>query len=357
MIISLTGLFAAGYLFVLVVDPYGIIPISFSKDRGFATDPRFFLPNLAKRPQFDSAIIGTSTVRLLNPKDLNPLLNGRFVNLALNAAFLFEQEAILDVFLRHHSQPKFVIFGVDHVNFFNGDNYAQFIGGVPENFPVWLYDESFFNDLLPYNWRSIQHAVKQLRSITGMNPFKYRSDGYEDFTKRHPYDIDRVRNIIYGSSTPQAKVPVQPPVIKTPELLKTFQFPAVRHLDRMLGRLPDATLKIVIIPPFHHFHQATPGSTDDIKWEEFKRHVVDATCRYENSILIDYMIKSPITTADENFLDQIHYTVPVAKKIARSIAREVVSQTISPNYLRYCTCIKDEPAQTAVLDDCGFRGQ
>ena len=89
---------------------------------------------------------------------------------------------------------------------------------------------------------------------------------------------------------------------------------------------------------------------DDIKWEEFKRRLAEVTCRYENALLIDFMIKSPITTKDENYFDHIHYTVPIAKEMTRAIAREVVSQANSPNYIRYCNSIKVAPAQTAVLD-------
>lgn len=336
LIISLIGLFAAGYLFVLVVDPYGIIPVSLSKDRGFATDPRFFLPNLAKRRQFDSAIIGTSTVRLLNPEDLNSLLNGRFVNLAMNAAFLSEQKAILDVFLKYHPDPKSVVIGVDHLNFDSSNYHAKYLDRLPEPFPKWLYDDTYVNDLPPYNWRTIQQAIKQLRGLTGMTTFKYRFDGYEDFTKQRPYDVDRARKIIYGSKTPKNKVSLEPPIQTTAEQLEAFKFPAVGHLEKMLNRLPKSTLKVVIFPPFHYYHQAAPGSMDDIKWKEFKRRVAAIVCRYPNTALIDFMIKSPITTRDENFLDQIHYSVPVAEIIAQSIAMGTFTQTEMPFFHRYC---------------------
>ncbi len=341
--ISLIGLFAAGYLFILVVDPYGMLPISFDFDRGTITaEQRFFYPNLAKKSQFDSAIIGTSTIRLLNPDDLNPLLESRFVNLAMNAASVFEQEAIFNIFLRYHPYPRTVIFGVDHV-YFDKSNYAKHIGAVKsEHFPDWMYDENLLNDLLPYNWRTMQITIKQLKCITGMKPPKFRVDGYDDFTMTmFSHDIDHIREIIYGSKTPIEKKPVEPPAQATPELIKSFEFPAIEHLERMLDRLPDTTLKIVVIPPFHYFHQATPGSMDDIKWEEFKRRLAEVTCRYENALLVDFMIKSPITTKDENFLDQTHYTVPIAQEMARAIAREVFTLSSSPNYFRYCNQFTD----------------
>ena len=339
LIIAFSGLFAAGYLFILIVDPYGMLPISFDFDRGPITaEQRFFYPNLAKKSQFDSAIIGTSTIRLLNPDDLNPLLESKFVNLAMNAASVFEQEAIFNVFLRFHPYPKTVIFDVDHV-YFDSNNYAKHIGAVkPENFPEWMYDENPLNDLLPYNWRTMQITIKQFKCITGMRPYKFRLDGYEDYTKTmFSHDIDHVREIIYGSKTPKKKKPVEPPIQATPELITSFEFPAVRHLDRMLSRLPESTLKIVIIPPFHIYHQATPGSEDAVKWKEFKHRVASMVCRYQNALLLDFMIESPITKRDENFYDQTHYTVAVAKEISRWIAQEAVSQAENANFNRYCT--------------------
>ena len=338
LIIAFVGLFAAGYLFILIVDPYGMLPISFDFDRGPITaEQRYFYPGLAKKSQFDSAIIGNSTVRLLNPDDLNPLLESRFVNLAMNAASVFEQEAIFDVFLRYHPHPKTVIFGVDHV-YFEKNNYAKFIGAAkPEHFPEWMYDENPLNDWLPYNWRTMQITLKQFKCITGMRPFKFRVDGYEDFTKTmFAHEIDHIREVIYGSKTPKEKKPVEPAVQATPELIKSFAFPAIGHLDRMLSRLPDTTRKIVIFPPFHIYHQATPGSEEAVKWQEFKRRVADLVCRYQNAALFDFMIESPITTRDENYFDEIHYTVTVAKEIARWIAREEVSTADNPNFNRYC---------------------
>ena len=337
LMIALIGIFAGGYLFIIIADPYGVVPNSLSKNRGFATDPRFFMPNLAKRTQFDSAIIGTSTIRLLNPEDLNPLFNGRFVNLGMNGAFLSEQKAILDIFLRYHRRPKAIVLGVDHLNFDKSTYHEKYLDQFPEHFPKWLYDEKRANDLPTYNWRTMQHAIRQMRGITGLTQFKYRFDGYEDFTKRRPYDIDRARKIIYGSTTPKNKIAVNPPAQATPEQIEAFKFPALSHLEKMLKRLPASTLKIVIVPPFHIYHQATPGSMEAIQWDEFKRRVAAIVCRYQNIALIDFMIESPLTTKDENFLDQIHYRVPVAQEIARLMAVGAFSQTDEPHFYRYCS--------------------
>ncbi|MFZ0241430.1 MAG: hypothetical protein WAL90_07255 [Desulfobacterales bacterium] len=338
LIFSFTGLFCAGYLFILLVDPYGMLPVSFAFDRAPITaEQRFFYPGLARKPRFDSAIIGTSTLRLLNPDDLNPLFEGRFINLAMNAASVFEQEAIFNVFLRYHPHPKTIVFGVDHV-YFDRINYAHQIGAVKaEHFPEWMYDEDPLNDLPPYTWRTMQIALKQFKGITGMRRPKYRDDGYEDFTRTmFPQDMDKRRETIYGSAAAGERNAENLALQATPQTIKTHEFPSIAHLDQMLSRLPDETLKLVVIPPFHIYHQARPGSAADIEWKDFKQKVADVVCRHKNAVFLDFLIESPLTTADENFYDRIHYTVTVARTIAQSMAAGAFSRSENDNFTRFC---------------------
>ena len=163
LFISCSSLFIAGYLFILIVDPYGMLPLQFDFDRSPAGgDRRYWLPHMAKNSQFDSAIIGSSTIRLLNPDDLNPLFNSRFVNLGIEGASLFEQEAIFDVYLRYHPRPKIIIFGAD-LAYFDPEHFGVVTKAM--NFPEWMYDENPFNDLLPYNWRTIQITIRQFNPM------------------------------------------------------------------------------------------------------------------------------------------------------------------------------------------------
>ncbi len=43
--------------------------------------------------------------------------------------------------------------------------------------------------------------------------------------------------------------------------------------------------------------------------------------RYSNTVLLDFMIPSPITKRDENYWDTLHYTVDIADKLVHLIAR------------------------------------
>ena len=80
------------YALVVAVDPWGSLPVSLPLPRvPISGNARFSFPALARSPAFDAAIFGTSTARLLQPAQLDPLFGARFVNLAMNSATAWEQ--------------------------------------------------------------------------------------------------------------------------------------------------------------------------------------------------------------------------------------------------------------------------
>ena len=100
------ALVAIPYLFVIVIDPWDTLPLSPSLPRvPISGNARFSFPALARSPRFDSILLGTSTTRLLQPAQLDPLFHARFANLAMNSATAWEQTQLLQVFLRAHPAP------------------------------------------------------------------------------------------------------------------------------------------------------------------------------------------------------------------------------------------------------------
>ena len=105
---------AAIFLFVLAVDPYGLrvgpgrppAPI-------MDLNQRFMYPQIVRSGRYDSAVFGTSTVRLLDPQRLDALFGARFANLGLNAGTPWEQIQLARLLLGHVRQPKVLIFGLD----------------------------------------------------------------------------------------------------------------------------------------------------------------------------------------------------------------------------------------------------
>ena len=318
-------LFLASTIFILVVDPYGSIPFSPDWERlAVDGDQRLFYPNLARAARFDSAIIGTSSGRLLRPDDLNKRFTSRFVNLSLSAASVYEQETMLNIFLAHHPHPKTVILGIDHV-YFGKEYHARHIGAA-DDWPEWLYDQNPLNNFPPYRLHTLTHTWRQFFSMTGLKTYKYGRDGYSDFT--HPmdeYDLNRAREHIYGTQEPKPFKAVVPPVRMSSAEIGALKFPNLAVLARMLSKLPDETVKVLVLMPTHHYIQPPLGSASAIHWQEFLRRLTELTRNLPRGYVLNFNISSPITTQDANYWDGLHYTVVVATELMSMIADGAVS--------------------------------
>ncbi len=168
------------YAFIVVVDPFDTLPLSPPLARApVATNARFSFPALARSAEFDSAVIGTSTSRLLRPAALDPAFGGaRFVNLSMNAATAYEQARILGVFLRAHPHPRAVIIGLDIAWCGIGPQPRY----TPRPFPEWMYGRDRWRGYREmFNLYALTQAFAQFLHVTGLKPSRYGLDGYTSF--------------------------------------------------------------------------------------------------------------------------------------------------------------------------------
>ena len=130
---------AVVYAFVVLVDPWGVLPFHIPAERPpISTNARFAFAGLARSPRFDAAIFGTSTSRMLRPDALDQAFDARFANLAMNAATAYEQSRLFEVFLRAHPSPRAVVIGLDHVWCDAGPLQRY----TPRDFPEAFYEAS-----------------------------------------------------------------------------------------------------------------------------------------------------------------------------------------------------------------------
>ena len=117
---QLAGLAAAAVTSLLVlstlaiIDPYRVFAFSPSFDRQpLAAQRGLSVAGLARNPDYDSAALGSSTVQIMRPADLNGLLGGRFVNLSLWGGTAWMQKHAAQLFARHHPAARTVIMAID----------------------------------------------------------------------------------------------------------------------------------------------------------------------------------------------------------------------------------------------------
>ncbi len=314
---SALALGLAVYTFILVLDPYQNVPFSPALPRApVSQNQRFAYPALARDPAFDSAVVGTSTMRLLDPAVLDVALGARFVNLAMNSATAYEQRQMLDLFLRHHPRAKYLVVGLD-------DSWCKVAVDADRytfrDFPEWMFDESRWNDLLYlFNDKALENAVRMLELVTGEREPKYGPDGFYDFTRDFGrYDPAAVRaRLVPAGSVPAPATPVD---LAPSQSHPGRRFANLTHLRPLLQRVPEGTRVALVFPPFHLAYASRAAES----YAECKGRIVALARGFPHIHVMDYLIDSPVTRADGNYWDPLHTTREVAGTIAKDLGREL----------------------------------
>ncbi len=302
------------------MDPFDDLPFSPRFQRApIEENQRYSFPGLARSPRFDSAVVGTSTSRLLRPEQLDRLFGARFVNLAMNSSVAWEQYRILGVFLDHHPAPRVVVMGLDDDRWLApGTTLPHSVPEYP--FPEWLFDDDPWNDL-PHmfdTW-TLERARRQLVVLLGMRRPTYGYDGYRSFLPDFgTYDLEKAERLLHA--TPQrGGEPRDPPIDLSEAERRRLVYPADALLERILARLPTPTELVLFFPPYHHLHLPAEGSHAAAVLEEGKRRVADLARGRPRTRVVDFMISSPITERDQNFWDPVHPTEEVAARVDQSL--------------------------------------
>ena len=297
------------YLFVVIVDPWGSLPLSPPLPRvPISTNARYAFPALARAPRFDAAIVGTSTSRLLRPDTLDPLLHARFVNLSMNSATAWEQARLLDVFSRAHPHAKAVIIGLDANWCVPTPAYEH----TSRPFPEWMYRPSRWSGYRQMaNLYAVQEAANQFAVMLGLKRRRYGMDGYTNFLPDDRlYDPVRVAALFRQWG----------PASDAPDTGGAWQFPVQAMLVHALAALPPDTRKILFFVPEEIHQQGKPGSRVQAQWAACKKSIAGIATGAPGTTVIDFMIQSPITQDRNHYWDPLHYRITIADTIMRDMA-------------------------------------
>jgi hypothetical protein len=319
------GVLALLALVVLAMNPYGNLPrLVFGEHAIADSNQRFQYPALIRTRRFDSIVIGASDARLLKPHLLDELFGGRFANLAMNAAQAYEQYRVADLFIREVENPRTMLVALDHV-WCREDallNRTTFRG-----FPEWMYDGNRWNDFLyMLNATTVQTSARRLGVALGLRPKRFEA-GYEVFTPpESKYDPVKVRLKLWGPDGPH-KIEAEAYVASATERA-SWQFPALAWLEEILGRFKGRA--VLVFMPAHAVQQPVPGSRGAAREEECKVRIAVIARRHGALPVIDFRIRSRITTDDANYWDPLHYRVSIADRIVKDIGEALASRADDP---------------------------
>ncbi len=291
--------------FIALVDPYGLRAAPGHPPGPIVdTNQRLSYPAVARGGDFDAAVFGTSTARLLDPAALDAAFDARFANLAVNAATPDEQMRLAALFLARRP-VKAVLFGLD----------APWCAARPaartdHAFPDWLYEKGApWGIFHQANLRGLTAAVNAMQVRLGHGRPRLRGDGYGVFTPPEAsYDAARASaHIAAGASDPDA--PADPP---------EAPFPALDALDAALASLPPETRTIIAFMPVHARAQGQPGTPAGRREEACKGKAAEIGVR-RHALVIDFRRISPVTTENTNYWDALHYRLPIAARVVAGL--------------------------------------
>jgi hypothetical protein len=304
--------------FVAALDPFGLRVASGQAPRPIMDiNQRFMYPQLVRSGRFDSAVFGTSTMRLLDPATLSDGIGGRFVNLAMNAATPWEQVQMAELFARQVAAPRSLLWGIDST-WCEADATEPAKRLTPRPFPPWLYDGVGWRDWPQLmNLTTLEIAARLFAHHLGLMPERIRGDGYEVFTPPEElYDLARARMHLYadrGGVSPDP-APIVPPEPVPAQARAQWRFPALAWLDESLARLPSSTRVLFVLPPAHYAMMPREGSAAGQRYAACKQGLAAVAAR-RGATVVDYALTSPITRRDDNYWDRVHYRLPIARRL------------------------------------------
>lgn len=319
------------FIFIILINPYDNLHLKINAERVPITwNQRYSYPAIARKHIFDSAIIGTSTARLLNPEILNSIFNANFVNLSMNSATAHEQSQIFNLFRKDHASIKYILFGIDAVWCDTTENPDQY---TPRPFPIWMYDENNRNDYFHmFNITALIDSLRLIQYWFGLRKPKYEVNGYTNFLpEEDEYDLDKAVINLYGSKKNKEQFNESLSVKSAEDKDQKFNFPVHNLLYNMINSLDEDTQKIIFFVPYHYYLIQNNFEL----YNQCKQKILESSANIKNIHLIDLMFSSEITANDSNYWDTLHYKVSIADKLPKLIHQTMINKKGINNSSKY----------------------
>jgi len=303
---------------LLVLDPYGISPVSPSKPRPLMDiNARYMYPQVIRYGDHDSLVVGTSISRLMRPRDLDRRFGGRFANLAMNGATAWEQLNVLRAFTAKNGAPHTVIIGLDHT-WCAAD--ADEMKVTERDWPAWLWDGSGAARLAhTVNLPTLEIAIRQIGLLIGVEKARFDADGWGEFTPDDAsWDADEIHETLWRGEPPIIEA-VDPPYQAEPGIRRDWRFPALPWLDEALADLAGESRILVVFMPVHITAQPRPGSRAAAQEAACKAKAAEISARH-GAAYSDFRVDSPMTRDDTRWWNRYYWRLRYGPQFIRELA-------------------------------------
>jgi hypothetical protein len=293
---------------LVVLDPYDTGRLSLFGGHGVpAFGQRLTAASVAREPAVEAALIGASTIQLIDPAALTALTALHFVSLAIPGTGPAEQLAVADWLARRHrgaeGKPlKAVVFGLD-ASWCRADGRLELLNP----FPFWLYSDSMLDYVTSLvHLKTFDAAARKIKLLVGLE-VPLAPDGYRDYEVGRTWTAEAASRQLAGPR-------YDPPV---PEII---EFAAVPRLQRFLPELPASVRVVLIFLPRHHSGLPAPGSPADRLERLCKQGFRTLAATRPRTLVIDLAVDGDLARDDQGYWDPLHYRKRVANQVERVIA-------------------------------------
>jgi len=308
-IAALLGLAGALYLAVVLLDPFSTGRFTPLQRIDIAIHS-VALSNAGRvrDPSFDSAIMGNSVARRIDPARLSVATGRRFVLLAVDALLPDQQLVIARAFARHHRGTASFVFVLDP--FWCADNVRAW--PRRRELQEWLYQSSDFEYLSRIFFpQAIEAAGRRLLILAGRLGPARPPNGYEPINTLYvPADMpERMRTM---QRPRDAAAPDAP-------------FPLLDLLAHFVAGVEPQVNVLMIFPPAFVGSLPEPGSAADRREAACKGAAQRIAAGRPNTEYLDLRIENEKTRLIANFYDPNHYRDDIAREIEQAIAGRFLS--------------------------------
>lgn len=269
---------------------------------------RLTIASAARAPDIDAAILGNSTVQLLDPRRIGAETGLQVVSLAIPGTGPTEQLAVGEWLLRwHRAQPLHaMIMDIDLV--WCGAE-TGFVSSAP--FPFWLYGESRLDYALRMmRFQGLGHSLRKAKLMLGFLS-RERDFGYDDYDSGRTWEEDRFEarfddpGVIPGGGSGAESA---------------YDFAALPRLSRFLRALSPETAVVLVMPPVYRTALPSPGSAAARRLQACKAEVRALAAERPRTEVVDYLDDPEIALHSENFWDAIHYRSAIARRLESDVS-------------------------------------
>jgi hypothetical protein len=270
---------------------------------------RYENPGLAKHWDYDRIVTGSSLMECVLPEDVDRVMGGKTINLAVSAQTAYDAGKLLSTALAT-GKPRHIIMNVDY-NAFSGPPDRS---GFAEPFPAYLYDDSLLNDL-PY-LLGVGTLRKSLETVLGLHWSRFNTDPKRMWYWGAEHQFFAAK-AVQGLDPANLNARFHQP----PRTLAGMQASFEANLAPLVERHPDVKFTFVYAPyailVWLDFQQR--GQLDVTL--AFREWLFERTRGLKNVEIFDFHAEPEIVMDLDHFTDIYHFSPKLSKSLVETIAQ------------------------------------